>query len=158
MMLNLEKKTISGIRKIAREDLVIEPFLQKLYAAIPPKPVENRKQYHKYMSILEHCLAILQEENLPARFLKSVRHYAETLSLLIGFYEKEQFRFSKPSQAEVLKFLMEQHSLTQADLAADMGGQPAVSNVLNGKRKLNIRQIENLSRRFHVNPSAFFKL
>ncbi len=51
---------------------------------------------------------------------------------------------------------MDQHKLTQYDLAAELGGQPVVSAILNGKRKLNRRQIERLAARFHVSPASFY--
>jgi HTH-type transcriptional regulator/antitoxin HigA len=50
---------------------------------------------------------------------------------------------------------MEQPVLSQADLP-EIGSQSVVSEVLRGKRELNVRQIRALSRRFHVSPDAFF--
>ncbi len=60
------------------------------------------------------------------------------------------------SPAEVLKFLLEQHGLKQRDIAADLGGESVVSEVLSGRRKLNTTHIERLSNRFHVSPEIFF--
>lgn len=156
IMLSLEKKTISDIRKIAQDAFRVEPFLHKLYAVAPPRPIESRTIYRRYMKILEFCLTISQEEEFPEKLLKPVRHYAAIVSMLISDYERKHFKLPKSSQSEILNFLMKQHDLTQTDLAADMGGQPAVSNVLNGKRKLNFGQIAKLSRRFHVSPATFY--
>ena len=50
---------------------------------------------------------------------------------------------------------MEQHGLSQSEIP-EVGSQGMVSEVLNGKRELNKRQIEALSRRFHLSPAAFF--
>ncbi|MBI5243525.1 MAG: hypothetical protein HY922_07550 [Elusimicrobia bacterium] len=41
-------------------------------------------------------------------------------------------------------------------MAKDLGGQPAVSYVLNGKRKLAREQIARLSRRFGVSEASFY--
>ena len=49
---------------------------------------------------------------------------------------------------------MEEHHLTQNDLR-EIGTQGVVSEILNGKRKLNLRQIRLLSQRFHVSPEGF---
>ena len=57
--------------------------------------------------------------------------------------------------AHVLRFLMDQHGLKQADLGA-IGTQGVVSEILSGKRELNVRQIGELSKMFRVSPAAFF--
>jgi HTH-type transcriptional regulator/antitoxin HigA len=62
---------------------------------------------------------------------------------------------SNASPAQVLRFLMDAHRLKQADLA-DIGSQGVVSEILNGKRELNVRQIGRLAELFHVSPATFF--
>ena len=49
----------------------------------------------------------------------------------------------------------EQHGLGQADLP-EVGAQSVVSHVLSGKRRLNVRQIRELARRFGVSVETFF--
>jgi HTH-type transcriptional regulator/antitoxin HigA len=49
---------------------------------------------------------------------------------------------------------MEQHGLRQRDLR-EIGSQGVVSEVLAGKRELNVRQIRALSERFGVSPATF---
>ena len=51
--------------------------------------------------------------------------------------------------ATVLASLMEEHGLTQSDLP-EVGAQSVVSAVLAGKRKLNLRQVNALAKRFSV--------
>ena len=50
---------------------------------------------------------------------------------------------------------MEQHDLKQTDLNNEIGSQGVVSEILNGKRKLNVTQIRKLSERFKVSPATF---
>lgn len=80
----------------------------------------------------------------------------DLLTLLIERYEEENFTVPKASPAEVLRFLLDRHGLRQRDLAADLGGESVVSEVLAGKRKLNAAHIEVLSKRFKVSPAVFF--
>ena len=54
----------------------------------------------------------------------------------------------------MLRFLMDQNHLTQSGIP-EIGTQGVVSEVMSGKRDLNVRQIKALSERFHVPPSAF---
>lgn len=80
----------------------------------------------------------------------------ELLTLLIERYEEECFTLPKASPAQVLRFLLQSHGLRQRDLAAELGGESVVSEVLAGKRKLNTAHIEQLSKRFNVSPAVFF--
>ena len=54
----------------------------------------------------------------------------------------------------MLRFFMEERSLTQSDLP-EVGSQDVVSEVLGGKRELNVRQIRALAERFGVSPAVF---
>lgn len=79
----------------------------------------------------------------------------EFLAFQIEQYEETHYPLSKASSIEILKSLMDEHELTQKDLP-EIGSQGVVSEILNGKRELNKRQISLLSQRFHVSPALFF--
>ena len=79
----------------------------------------------------------------------------ETLSTLIEAFDEAHHALPDASGREVLRWLMEQHHLSQSDLKADLGGQGVVSEVLSGKRDLNLRQIRALAARFGVDPAVF---
>ena len=49
---------------------------------------------------------------------------------------------------------MKEHGLKQSDLS-EIGSQGVISEILSGKRQLNIRQIKMLSQRFKVSPAVF---
>lgn len=55
---------------------------------------------------------------------------------------------------DALNFLMEQHGLRQADLP-EIGSQGVVSEILRGRRELNLRQVRALAERFGVSPATF---
>jgi HTH-type transcriptional regulator/antitoxin HigA len=78
----------------------------------------------------------------------------DTLGTLIQVYEEEHEPMPASSGAEILRYLMEEHQLVQSDLA-EVGSQGVVSEVLSGKRELNVRQIRVLAKRFHVSPGVF---
>ena len=50
--------------------------------------------------------------------------------------------------------LMDGHNLTQSDLP-EVGSQGVISEIIRGKRELNVRQIRALAKRFKVSPSVF---
>ena len=78
----------------------------------------------------------------------------DTLGTLIRAYEDEHVTLPKATGVEALQYLMEEHDLTQSDLP-EVGSQGVVSELLRGKRRLNIRQIHALAERFHVSPAVF---
>jgi len=46
-------------------------------------------------------------------------------------------------------------TLTQTELSKELGGQPVVSAILNGKRAINARQASALASRFGVSAAVF---
>jgi HTH-type transcriptional regulator/antitoxin HigA len=80
----------------------------------------------------------------------------ELMTLLIDRYESERYPIPEAEPADVLRFLLEHNSLSQRDIAEELGSESTVSLVLSGKRKLNRDHIARLSQRFNVSPAVFF--
>ena len=80
--------------------------------------------------------------------------FLDTLGTIIHAYEEKNIPMPAVSGAEVLKYLMQEHGLRQVDFP-EVGSQGVVSEILNGKRELNVRQIRALARRFGVSPAVF---
>ena len=78
----------------------------------------------------------------------------ETIGKLIENYEEQNFIINKSSAIDTLKYLMKEHNLKQSDLK-EIGSQGVVSEILTGKRILNIEQIKRVSERFHLSPLVF---
>jgi HTH-type transcriptional regulator/antitoxin HigA len=78
----------------------------------------------------------------------------DTLATLVHAWEEEHHPIPAASPRKVLAFLMEQNGLKQQDLK-EVGTQGIVSEVLAGKRELNVRQIRKLAARFGVSPAVF---
>jgi len=74
----------------------------------------------------------------------------------IRIYEATHVCLPVASPREVLRFLMEQHGLSQSDLP-EVGNQSVVSQILSGQRSLNTRQIAALSTRFKVSADVFIE-
>lgn len=109
----------------------------------------SKKEYNKIVSLLDLVIdEVGNKENHPLAPL------LETLGSLVEAYEKENLKPIDAKPIEVLKFLMEEHNLTQKDMK-QLGSQGVVSEILNGKRELNVRQIKELSKRFGVSPAVF---
>jgi HTH-type transcriptional regulator/antitoxin HigA len=79
----------------------------------------------------------------------------DIVTVFVADYEERHEPIPQGSPAEVLRFLMDQHDLKQADLAELFGAQSNVSEVLSGKREINARQARALASRFGVSTAAF---
>lgn len=78
----------------------------------------------------------------------------DTLGTILHAYEEQHYPMPECRGGDVLRLLMEEHGLTQSELPA-VGSQGVVSEVLSGKRELNVRQVRALAQRFHVSPAVF---
>ncbi len=76
------------------------------------------------------------------------------LADLIEAHDKRDFPIPDTSPAQVVRFLIAQHNLTQSQLP-EIGNQSVVSQVLSGRRQLNVRQIARLCQRFGLDAGLF---
>lgn len=128
----------------------ISQELQDHWIAISPLlSIRNEDEYDLAVERLNSLLdEVGTDEQHPLYML------LDTLGTLIHDYEEQHHPVPECSGVDVLRFLMEEHGLTQSDLP-EIGSQGVVSEVLRGKRELNIRQIHALAERFHVSPAVF---
>lgn len=124
--------------------------LQTHWVAIQPYLIiRNEREYDAAIKRLNELLdEVGDNERHPFYDLLDV------LGTVIRAYEEKYHPMPEVGGAEVLQFLMEEHGLTQSDLT-EVGSQGVVSEVLNGKRDLNVRQIRALAKRFQVSPAVF---
>ncbi len=114
-----------------------------------PKVIASDAQNERYISAL---LEMERRSHLTA----GEKSFMELLTLLVEAYEEKQYPIRAATPVEVLTELMAANNLRQKDLAPLLGSESVVSEVLSGKRELNKRHIEKLSRRFNVSPEVFF--
>ena len=75
---------------------------------------------------------------------------AEVLMLIIEDYEEKYHSIGNPDPIEAIKFIMEQKDLKQKDLAEILGYRSRVSEILSGKRKLNLDMIRKLHEKLNI--------
>jgi HTH-type transcriptional regulator / antitoxin HigA len=158
----LERQELKNILKkeIFSEGPVASPgeMFQALCESFPLQRISSKQGHRIAVSVAEKVSLFLKKKELSGDQSAQMLKYLDALGVLIEDYEGGNFLkgLKSVSGSQVLKFLMEQHDLRQKDLEKEIGGQAAVSSILNGKRKLNTRQIVALSERFGVNPAVFF--
>ena len=124
--------------------------LQQHWMALSPLlSIRNEHDYDCAVERLNHLLdEVGTDEQHPLYTL------LDTLGTLLHAYEEQHHPMPECSGADVLRFLMDEHGLSQSDLP-EVGSQGVVSDILRGKRELNVRQIRALAKRFQVSPAVF---
>lgn len=116
------------------------------YAHVP----RNEKEYEKLLVFVDELMNWTRHHK--------DEHATSLLNLVasnIEAYENQHYPAKKVSAIDMLKFLIDEHSLGQDDLP-EIGSQSLVSKILSGKRQLTLEHIRALSKRFGVSPSVFF--
>ena len=69
---------------------------------------------------------------------------------LVEAYERSEWPRTAPTLPVLLAYIMDQHSLSRADLVPLLGTASRVSEVLSGKRDLSMTMVRRLRDRFHI--------
>lgn len=110
----------------------------------------NDYDYDVLVEALDELLGILgDDENHPLASL------ASQMGDLLESYDEANRPLPKGSGVDALRYLMQEHGLAQGDLP-EVGTQSVISEILGGKRQLNVRHIRALAERFGVPAEVFF--
>lgn len=129
---------------------VISPQLQKSWTQVSTLlKIQNEQEYDQALARLNSLIdEVGTDERHPLYSL------LDTLGTVVHAWEEQHCPMPSLEGADPLRLLMEEHDLTQSDLP-EVGSQGVISEILSGKRELNIRQIRALSTRFGVSPAVF---
>lgn len=108
------------------------------------KPIKNNKQYE---DALTRTYTLMQKDIRPD---SKDSDELEILSILIKEYENEHFPVPKPNPLEAIKFRLDQMNMSEAELSEILGYRSRKSEILSGKRKLNLTMIRKLTEKLHI--------
>jgi len=142
---------MEGIKMIKEKNEIkrtvkVWPNVSKLVSTI-----YTERHFNRALNMLDQLIDEVNEKSDPVK-----ESLIDTLGTLIKDYENRNIPEPNEDPIEALKYLLEEHGLTQSDLI-EIGSQGVVSEILNGKRQLNLRQVVALSKKFSVSPSVFIK-
>ena len=109
----------------------------------------NEKEYNNLMEFMNSLMEWLRHHK-DDRATSLLRVIANN----IHEYENKKYPSKKLLPVDMLKFLMDEHGLSQNDLP-EIGSQSLISKILNGERKLTLEHIHYLSEHFGVSPIVF---
>lgn len=110
--------------------------------------IRNEQDYDR---AVEYLNSLLDEVGTDERH--PLYSLLDTLGIVLHAWEEEHHVMPECGGSDLLRFFMEEHSLSQSDLP-EVGSQGVVSEILSGKWDLNVRQIRALSKRFGVSSSV----
>ena len=109
----------------------------------------NEAEYEQLVELLDEITDIVRDDEAHP-----LAKMMDVIGVLIEDYEDEHISEPEGDPISVLKHFMEEFDLKQTDLL-ELGSQGVVSEILSGKRDLNLRQVKALSERFKVPASVF---
>ena len=125
------------------------PKYLSLLQAFPPRPIRDDEEHRQAIAVVND---ILDRPTLTS----DEEDYLEVLGLLIADYEDSIYEHPEFTPVERLRHLMEEHTLTQAELARRAGvAVTSLSDILNGKRQISPQVRSKFAKCFGVSPSFF---
>lgn len=129
---------------------IITPQLQHYWSHVSDLlKIQNEREYDL---AVERLNGLIDEVGTDERH--PLYSLLDTLGALVHAWEEQHHPMDAVSGRDVLRYLLDEHGLTQSELP-EVGSQGVVSEILNGRRELNVRQIRALSGRFGVSPAIF---
>ena len=120
----------------------------RLIHEFPLVPIRDETHLEQALAIIDRLTDHLQHD-------MGAQAYLGALADLVYVYEQHHVTWPAVTGVDVVRHLMEEHQLSQADLAPLFGGRSVVSAVLSGKRRLNLTHITRLSGHFGLSVDAF---
>jgi HTH-type transcriptional regulator/antitoxin HigA len=130
------------------------PTYLALIDLFPLRPLRSARDYAAAIAVLD-SLAVRPEGSLG----QGEQDYFDTLTMLLEAYDEDHHALDgqPPDPVSMLKYLMQESGMTQADLARLLGNRAAASLILSGKRELSKSHIRKLAEHFRVSPALFLE-
>ena len=130
------------------------PSYLALIDIFPLRPLRSDRDYDAAVTVLD-TLAVRPEGSLDP----GEQDYLDTLTMLVEAYDRERYNLATEQRdpLTMLKYLMEESGMTQADLGRLLGNRALASLILNGHRQLSKSHIRKLADHFKVSPALFLQ-
>jgi HTH-type transcriptional regulator/antitoxin HigA len=128
---------------------VLDPIeYGRLCSGVIPKVIESDAEFDRLVAQLE----VLDFKENPTPEEEAL---AGVLAVLIQDYDDRHHELPRTSPDGMVRYLMEQRGLKQADLLPVFGSRSVASDVIKGKREPSKAHIRKLAAFFHV-PAELF--
>jgi HTH-type transcriptional regulator/antitoxin HigA len=115
-----------------------------------PRPIHDAVDYANVAEVAD-AMVLHQDD-----FTADQTDYFDLLCSLMEDYDAANVKWPKVRGVDVLKHLLEEHSLAAADLSRILGGSRNLgAMILRGERSLTLPHIRKLAAHFKVNAQLF---
>ena len=122
-----------------------------LLSAALPKVIETRAEFDRAVNLME---ALDRREVGGETLSREESALRDLLEHLVKIYD-DRIELPVMPPYRMIRYLMEQRDLKQADLLPIFGARSVASDVINGKREPSKAHIRALAAFFHISPAAF---
>ncbi|MBE9056147.1 type II toxin-antitoxin system HigA family antitoxin [Sphaerospermopsis sp. LEGE 08334] len=120
----------------------------QLITTFPPRPITNEQEL---IATQNQINAILDKGNIT----QDDRDYLRVLGTLVYDYEQQHEKMPILKGVALLQALLEESELQPKDLVSILESESIVLDVLNGKRQLTEKEIQDLAVFFQIDPTYF---
>jgi HTH-type transcriptional regulator/antitoxin HigA len=106
------------------------------------RPIKTKKDYRAALKEIEKLFEAAPNTSEGDRL--------EVLTTLVEAYEDQHYAIPLPDPVEAILYHMESRGLSRRDLEAHIGNRARVSEILNRKRPLTLRMIQQLHRELGI--------
>ena len=154
--MSLTAKKRAGTGAVAQEPKAVrrarraDPSYLALFRTFPIRPLRSEKDLDEAIAAVSDLFCRREPLN------PHEQDYLDVLGHEIERYEAEAYPIPRVSEAAMLRHLLEAQGASLSATAEATGiAISTLSAVLNGKRKLNVKHIRQLSAYFGVEPGVF---
>jgi HTH-type transcriptional regulator/antitoxin HigA len=122
----------------------------QLLIKVLPRPIQTEAENQRALAVVNELMS-KDEENLTPEETALL----ELLVQLIERFEEQAYPIPEAPGYSVLRTLMENRGIKQADLLPIFGSRGIASEVFNGKRAISKAQAKKLGEFFDISPAAF---
>lgn len=112
------------------------------------KPIRSEADYNAALKVVERYF-----DKPPKKGTADADRF-DVLSTLIEAYERVRWPIPPADPIDVIKYRMQTHGYTQADLAQVLGSRARASEILKGKRELSLAMIRRLAATWSIPVEA----
>jgi len=118
--------------------------------------IHNEKEYDQAMTLVQAILDSTRGSDRREDASNPLATLLDWITPAIAAYEAQHWPIPAAKPGAVVRFLLEQHQLTPADVP-ELGSPEEVVDILSGQRPLDVRQIAILAGRFRVSADALIE-
>jgi HTH-type transcriptional regulator / antitoxin HigA len=123
----------------------------QLVAEVTPKVIETEDEYEQFLAVAERLT--FKKDQTPE---ESALY--DLVTMLVETYEAQHYSIDESSPSEVLLHIIESSGISKVDLIDIFGSSEILTQVLAGKKAINISQANILGDRFQLSPTIFLSI